>query len=125
MTGGKASRNKGNRFEREIVDLFQEHGLAAERVPLSGAAGGKFSGDVSVPVLGIDRCIEAKIRKSGFGQIYAWLEGNYAVVSRRDRSDPLITLRLADFARLAAVASREDIERRYFANDNHGEVPFA
>ena len=38
MRGGKASRRKGDRFEREIVALFQAHGIAAERVPLSGAA---------------------------------------------------------------------------------------
>ena len=100
MTGGKASRQKGDRFEREIVALFQEHGLAAERVPLSGSAGGRFSADVSVPICGVDRKVEAKIRASGFGQIYAWLEGNYAVIARRDRAEPLITLRLADFATL-------------------------
>ncbi len=66
MTGGKASRRKGDRFERECVALFQTHGIAAERVPLSGAAGGSFSGDVTVPILGIDRRLEAKIRRGGF-----------------------------------------------------------
>jgi Holliday junction resolvase len=35
---GRASRQKGNRTERAIVRLLQEHGFAAERVPLSGAA---------------------------------------------------------------------------------------
>jgi Holliday junction resolvase len=49
MTGGRASRDKGNRTERAIVRLLQERGFAAERVPLSGAARGRFGGDVSVP----------------------------------------------------------------------------
>ena len=43
--GGRASREKGNRTERAIVRLLQEHGFAAERVPLSGAARGRFGGD--------------------------------------------------------------------------------
>jgi hypothetical protein len=38
MPGGRASRDKGNRTEGAIVRLLQDRGLAAERVPLSGAA---------------------------------------------------------------------------------------
>lgn len=106
MSGGKAARRKGDKFEREIVALFQTHGIAAERVPLSGAAGGSFSGDVTVPILGIDRRLEAKIRRHGFSQIRRWLAGNYAVVYRADRDDALITLRLEDFAALAIAADR-------------------
>ncbi len=34
---GKPSRDKGNRFEREVIALAHEHGLQAVRVPLSGA----------------------------------------------------------------------------------------
>jgi Holliday junction resolvase len=49
MSGGRASRQKGNRTERAIVHVLQSHGFAAERVPLSGAARGRFGGDVSVP----------------------------------------------------------------------------
>ena len=49
-SGGKSPRQKGSRTERAIVRLLQERGLAAERVPLSGAAGGRYAGDVSVPV---------------------------------------------------------------------------
>ena len=43
--GGRASRNKGNRTERAIVRLLRDRGLAGERVPLSGAARGRFGGD--------------------------------------------------------------------------------
>ncbi len=106
MTGGRASRQKGDRFEREIVALFQVHGIAAERVPLSGAAGGSFSGDISIPILGVDQRLEAKIRRSGFKQIREWMAGNFAVVFRADRSEPLIVLRLADFAKLTIAADK-------------------
>jgi Holliday junction resolvase len=48
---GRASREKGNRIERALVALLQEAGFAAERVPLSGAARGRFGGDISIPLL--------------------------------------------------------------------------
>src|SRR5436189_196991 len=57
--GGRAPRAKGNRLERTIVRLFQEVGIGAERVPLSGSAGGSYAGDFSVPLLGRDLVIEA------------------------------------------------------------------
>ena len=45
---GKMSRDKGARRERELVNIFKDNNIHAERVPLSGAAGGRFSGDVDV-----------------------------------------------------------------------------
>jgi Holliday junction resolvase len=58
VSGGKASREKGNRAERALVAVLRAAGFAAERVPLSGAAGGRYCGDVSVPLLGVDRTVE-------------------------------------------------------------------
>lgn len=107
MTGGRASRQKGDRFEREAVQLFQDFGISAERIPLSGAAGGSFSGDITVPILGTDQRLEAKIRRSGFKQIRSWLADNYALIYRADRTEPLITLRLRDFAELAIAADQQ------------------
>jgi hypothetical protein len=98
---GRKSRNKGARIEREVVHVFQEAGLAAERVPLSGAMRGSFAGDVWCPVKGIDRVLEVKCRADGFKQIYDWLAGHYGLVIRRDRDEPLIVLRLSEFAELA------------------------
>ena len=98
---GKASRDKGARTERQIVNSLQEAGLGAERIPLSGAAGGSFKGDVTVPVLGIDRKLEVKCRASGFRQIYDWKAEHYGLVIKADRKQPLIVLSLDDFARLA------------------------
>jgi Holliday junction resolvase len=63
---GRRSRDKGNRAERHLVHLLQGAGFAAERIPLSGAAGGRFSGDVSVPLLGVDRRVEVKARAMDF-----------------------------------------------------------
>jgi Holliday junction resolvase len=102
---GKKSRDKGNRFEREIVHLLQADGFAAERVPLSGAAGGKFGEDVSVPFLGVDRRIEAKCRADGFKQLYGWLgDGVDYLVVKADRKEPLIVLRLRTAIEIAKHA---------------------
>lgn len=104
--GGRAPRAKGGRFELEAVNVLQEAGFAAEKVPLSGAVGGRWGGDISVPIGGVDRTIEAKVRRGGFKQIYAWLSGRFAVIAKGDRQPALITLRLADFAEIAARAER-------------------
>ena len=88
MSGGKSPRQKGNRVERFLVNLLLEHGFAAERIPLSGSAGGSFKGDVTVPLLGVDRTAEVKARKHGFQQHYQWLDGNDLLIVKQDRAEP-------------------------------------
>ena len=51
---GKSQRDKGNRIERNLVNKLKEQGIAAERVPLSGALGGQHFGDIVLP--SGDRC---------------------------------------------------------------------
>src|SRR5208283_5763067 len=105
--GGRASRDKGNRLERAIVRLLQDHGLGAERVPLSGAVGGSYLGDLTVPVIGRDLVVEAKARADGFAQIYAWLEARDVLVVKADRRDALVILPLRLAAEIAAAAERQ------------------
>lgn len=90
----KFSRDKGLRTERHLVNLLQDNGLAAERVPLSGAAGGRYSGDISVPVLGEDWLCEVKCRATGFKQIEDWLGANHALIIKSDRKPALVVLPL-------------------------------
>jgi hypothetical protein len=107
MTGGRAPRQKGNREERHLVALLQDAGFAAERVPLSGSAGGNFAGDLSVPLLGVDRKVEVKVRGNGFRKLYKWLAERDLLILRADRLPPLIVLplRLAiEIARRAETA---------------------
>ena len=93
---GKKSHAKGKRNECAIVNLLKDAGLAAERVPLSGAAGGQFAGDI---LMGGKR-YEAKIRASGFKQIYEWLADHRGLFIRGDRRELLIVLRAADWIEL-------------------------
>ena len=46
--GGKASRDKGAAFEREIVNWHREKNVEAERIPLSGSVKGSFAGDLII-----------------------------------------------------------------------------
>jgi len=104
--GGRRSRDKGNRAERAIVAFLQDHGFACERVPLSGSVGGKYVGDLTIPLLGRDMCAEVKVRAHGFGQLYSWLDGRQILIVRQDRREPLVILPLHLAAEIADRAER-------------------
>jgi Holliday junction resolvase len=109
MSGGRASRDKGNRAERAIVKFLQERGFAAERVPLSGSVGGSYLGDLTVPILDVDRVVEVKARANGFRQLYDWLVNRDILIVRADRSEPLVVLPLKLAAEIALAADRNKL----------------
>ena len=82
---GKRSRRKGSDAEREFAKL-----IGGERVPLSGAAGGRYAGDV----IGLGMRWECKRRRDGFKQIYDWLDGADALAVRADRKPWLVVMPL-------------------------------
>src|SRR4051812_16244995 len=100
------SREKGDRMERALVNLFQQEGIAAERIPLSGSAGGSFVGDLTIPIMGVDRRFEVKKRARGFRQIYDWLADHYGLFIAQDRADTLVVLRIDHFVQLIQSAER-------------------
>src|SRR5262245_49109670 len=106
MPGSRASRQKGNRAERALVKLLQDAGFAAERVPLSGAARGRFGGDLSVPLLGVDRRVEVKCRGNGFRRLYDWLGDHDFLIVKADRLDPLIVIPVNLAIEIARAAER-------------------
>jgi hypothetical protein len=63
---------------------------AAERVPLSGSAGGSFVGDLIVPLFGAHGLIEVKARGGGCRQLYA----------HADRAEPLCVVPSASPSKL-------------------------
>lgn len=99
---GRASRDKGANYERELVNAFKERGLAALRVPLSGATE-YAKNDVEV-IAGFDGktkfCGEAKRRASLPKFFTEALEGADFAAFRQDRGETLIVLRLGTFADL-------------------------
>ncbi|SDY22579.1 hypothetical protein [Thermoactinomyces sp. DSM 45892] len=85
---GRSQRDKGLRAEREFAKL-----IGGERVPLSGAAGGSYTGDV----IGLNCRWECKVRGNGFKQIYGWLEGNDALAIKADRKEWLVVMPISQF----------------------------
>ncbi len=89
-------KEKGSRFEREIVELARLRDMEANRVPLSGSAAG-FKGDVHIKRGRETWVIEAKKRADGFKFLYQHLEGADILVVGADRKKPLAVLDLGDF----------------------------
>ena len=102
---GRRSRSKGARTERSIVNALRASGIAAVRVPLSGAAGGRFAGDILLPVMGRDLCVEVKARAAGFRELYSWLTNRDVLIVKADRQEPLVVLPLSLAAQIAKVAA--------------------
>ena len=94
----RASRDKGARRERELVNLHRKLGVHAERVPLSGASHYQGGGhDVDVYALGRDAgalVAEVKARKdgAGFKTLESRLDENDLLFLWRDRQEPLVVI---------------------------------
>jgi Archaeal holliday junction resolvase (hjc) len=102
---GRRSRSKGARTERSIVNALQANGFAAVRVPLSGAVGGRFAGDIVLPLMGRDLCVEVKARADGFRELYSWLNERDVLIVKADRQEPLVILRLSLAAEIAKLTA--------------------
>jgi Holliday junction resolvase len=95
---GARHRRKGNRVERELVQLHKALGVHAERYPLSGAS--RFRGsshDVDIYAFGRDEgplVAEVKSRGSGAGFITLekWLGEYDCLFLRRDSAEPVVLL---------------------------------
>ena len=90
---GKASKTKGARIERELVNRHRAAGITAERVPLSGAHP-SHPGDVLVTVAGRTLQCESKARAGGdgFKTLETWLGTNDVLFLKRDRQPSMVVL---------------------------------
>jgi Holliday junction resolvase len=93
---GKESRDKGYRGEHNLVNMFKSEDINAVRVPLSGAT--EFAkGDI---ILDNNLRCEVKVRKSGFKQIYDWLEDKDLLFVKSDRQEYLCIMPISVFIKL-------------------------
>lgn len=86
-----ASKAKGSRIEREVRDLHLALDIPAKKMPLSGALGGEYAGDLQIA----DRFIaEVKSRKGGqgFSMINKWLGDNDMLFLRANHDDVKVVL---------------------------------
>ena len=103
---GKPSRDKGLRLERELVHLHHDAGIPCERVPLSGAAGGSYAGDLRIAD---ELRGEVKGRSTGDGWqlIGRWLADHDLLFLRQDRRTPLVVMPWALYVRLMQSFDKE------------------
>jgi hypothetical protein len=104
--GGEQFPDRSPSRSKTQVKKCGGHGLGAERVPLSGSAGGSYAGDLTVPILGRDLVVEAKARANGFARLYSWLEGRDVLIIKADRRDAIVVLPLRLAADIAIAAER-------------------
>ena len=108
-----SSKRKGSAFEREVVEIARGYGIPAERIPLSGAAGGSFTGDVIFrPRGGPTELAECKKRQSGggFAMIERWLGTNDLLFLRRNHAPPLVVMNAHRYFALMQRAYGPDLE---------------
>ena len=96
--GGKASRDKGANFEREVVNWHKDRNVEAERIPLSGAVKGNYSGDLKI---GPQQALlaECKRRSRAWQDLYDALDPDNSdmLFIRKDRERTLVVLPLETY----------------------------
>jgi hypothetical protein len=88
-----------------MARLLCEHSLNCARVPLSGAIGGAYSGDIDLELHGRVAKIQIKARRE-FRTLHRWLRGADLLLLKADHCDPIAVLPLHLFAELAVAAQR-------------------
>jgi len=102
----KASRDKGARRERQIVEMHHNIGVHSERVPLSGAVRYQGNGaDVDVYVRGKEQApwvaeVKARASGEGFATLERWLSDYDLLFLIRDRASPIVVLPWASWQEL-------------------------
>tara|TARA_R100000808_G_scaffold7223_2_gene21344 strand:- start:4406 stop:4705 length:300 start_codon:yes stop_codon:yes gene_type:complete len=73
---------------------LNDAGIPAERVPLSGAAGGSYTGDIVIEPMGDAIRVEVKARKdgAGFKVLEEWKGNNDLLILKRNYHDPMVVL---------------------------------
>jgi len=107
---GNHSRRKGGNFELECKHTISEAGFNCDKVPLSGAVGGVFSGDLHWVVAGRKLVVECKRRKRAFAWIYSILGDNDMLIHRDDRQESVVTMRLDDLLKLLRCTQNQTAE---------------
>jgi hypothetical protein len=96
--GGARHRQKGNRCERELVQLHKDIGVHCERYPLSGASRFRGSGhDLDLYLFGKEQApavCEVKSRRNGegFATLERWLSDYDALFLKRNNREPMVVL---------------------------------
>lgn len=109
------NRNKrlGDYAEYRVAELLTRAGMKARRVPLSGAAGGEFSGDLSIDTRHgkIRGEVKRRANERGYYQLTGWLKSNDVLFLYRPAASPLVVLPFHVFAAVFGKPLEESHEQ--------------
>lgn len=101
------SRDKGARFEREVVNLAIAAGLPARRTaPNQTQDGDTEFADVRIA----DLRVECKHHESIGDYIWRWLASNNALIIRKNRREPLAVIPLSTYLALLRYTIPDDAQ---------------
>ena len=107
------NKDKGTYHEKWFVDWLKQIGFQAKRVPLSGALGGEYSGDIKIALGGQDLVGEVKYRdKSNFPSAFTVMEGRDIAFFKRKNGKPnvlvIMTKEVFELIWRSQVQTRKD-----------------
>lgn len=102
---------KGAYHEKRVVEFLESLGIPAERVPLSGSLGGKYTGDIHANILGHKLVVEVKYRTS------SRLPNAFSVLEDRDLA---FLRRKAGRSTEQVVVMSESTFRKLMKEQQHG-----
>jgi mevalonate pyrophosphate decarboxylase len=97
MSGGRRPRQIAAVKERDIARELNAVGIKAERIPLSGSAGGSFVGDIKLWLHGEEHVAEVKYRRGDFKTLRNWLDDRDLLILCAPRQQPLVVAPMSLF----------------------------
>lgn len=107
------SKAKGDREERDVVNMHRMEGFKCERTLEGGArSDGSDTFDIDLYLQGEQGPAsigECKIRASGFKQIYTWLGDNDFLTVRADRQERLYVVPERFWRHILQLIKKEEV----------------
>jgi len=97
---GRKSKDKGYRHENQTAKRWRAKGLDCVRMPLSGALGGQWAGDLRATICGRELVIQLKALADGWKGIYSAIRNHDCLIIKADHEDPLVVMPEALFLSL-------------------------
>ena len=99
---GRRSRNKALAPSAASSTRCRQTALRRYEFPFP-VQSARFAGNIVLPLIGLDLCVEVKARANGFRELYSWLNQRDVLIVKADRQEPLVILRLSLAAEIAKL----------------------
>ena len=98
MSGGRAAKQKGNRVERECVNLAKGFGFESRRAWGSDGRSLGWHEEVDMTITTKEDLYKFQVKaRKKIGDLYKPCDDVYGQIIKEDRGEPLVTIRYKDF----------------------------